>query len=87
MTGRYPTRFGHEFNSGANATGLRLDQTTLATRLKNLGYATAAVGKWHLGSGPDYRPAKRGFFPAHRRRETKNLRRDALRHGRRGSRS
>ncbi len=61
MTGRYPTRFGHEFNSVANATGLRLDQTTLATRLKNLGYATAAVGKWHLGSGPDYRPAKRGF--------------------------
>jgi len=61
MTGRYPTGFGHEFNSVANATGLRLDQTTLATRLKNLGYATAAVGKWHLGSGPDYRPAKRGF--------------------------
>ncbi|MEO6244388.1 MAG: sulfatase-like hydrolase/transferase [Opitutaceae bacterium] len=61
MTGRYPTRFGHEFNSVANQTGLRLDQTTLATRLKNLGYATAAVGKWHLGSGPEYRPTKRGF--------------------------
>ena len=61
MTGRYPTRFGHEFNSVANATGLRLDQTTLATRLKSLGYATAAVGKWHLGSGPDYRPTQRGF--------------------------
>jgi len=61
LTGRYPTRFGHEFNSTANVTGLRLDQTTLATRLKSLGYATAAVGKWHLGSGPDYRPTKRGF--------------------------
>ncbi len=61
MTGRYPTRFGHEFNSVANQTGLRLDQTTLATRLKNLGYATAAVGKWHLGSGPEYRPTQRGF--------------------------
>ncbi len=61
MTGRYPTRFGHEFNSVANQTGLRLDQTTLATRLKNLGYATIAVGKWHLGSGPEYRPTKRGF--------------------------
>lgn len=61
MTGRYPTRFGHEFNSVANQTGLRLDQTTLASRLKALGYATAAVGKWHLGSGPDYRPTKRGF--------------------------
>src|SRR5213592_3919135 len=27
MSGRYPTRFGHEFNSVANVTGLRLDQT------------------------------------------------------------
>jgi arylsulfatase A-like enzyme len=61
MTGRYPTRFGHEFNSVANVTGLRLDQTTLATRLKTLGYATAAIGKWHLGGGPEYRPTRRGF--------------------------
>jgi arylsulfatase A-like enzyme len=61
MTGRYPTRFGHEFNSVANQTGLRLDQTTIANRLKGLGYATAAVGKWHLGAGTEYRPTKRGF--------------------------
>jgi arylsulfatase A-like enzyme len=61
MTGRYPTRFGHEFNSVANQTGLRLDQTTLADRLRSLGYATAVVGKWHLGLGMDYRPTKRGF--------------------------
>ena len=61
MTGRYPTRFGHEFNSVANVTGLRLDQTTLANRLKTLGYATAAIGKWHLGGGPEYRPTRRGF--------------------------
>ena len=61
MTGRYPTRFGHEFNSVANTTGLRLDQRTIADRLKPLGYATAAVGKWHLGAGAEYRPTKRGF--------------------------
>ncbi len=61
LTGRYPTRFGHEFNSVANAVGLRSDQTTLATRLKALGYATAAVGKWHLGSQPENRPTRRGF--------------------------
>lgn len=61
MTGRYPTRFGHEFNSVANKTGLHLKETTLADRLKSLGYATAAVGKWHLGGGPEYRPTKRGF--------------------------
>jgi arylsulfatase A-like enzyme len=61
MTGRYPTRFGHEFNSVANVTGLHLQETTLADRLKRLGYATACVGKWHLGGGLDYRPTKRGF--------------------------
>ncbi len=61
LTGRYPTRFGHEFNSTANAIGLRSDQTTLATRLKAHGYATAAIGKWHLGNQPENRPTKRGF--------------------------
>jgi len=61
LTGRYPTRFGHEFNSVANVTGLRLDQRTLADRLKELGYASATVGKWHLGGGPEYRPTRRGF--------------------------
>ena len=61
MTGRYPTRFGHEFNSVANATGLRLDQRTIADRLKTLGYASITVGKWHLGGGMEYRPTRRGF--------------------------
>jgi arylsulfatase A-like enzyme len=61
MTGRYPTRFGHEFNTVANTVGLRGDQTTMATRMKALGYATAAIGKWHLGNQPENRPAKRGF--------------------------
>ena len=61
MSGRYPTRFGHEFNSVANVTGLHLKETTLADRLKALGYATACVGKWHLGMGMEYRPTKRGF--------------------------
>jgi arylsulfatase A-like enzyme len=61
MTGCYPTRFGHEFNSVANAVGLRADQTTMATRLKALGYSTAAIGKWHLGAQPENRPTKRGF--------------------------
>lgn len=61
MTGRYPTRFGHEFNSVANRTGLRLDQVTLAERLRALGYATACIGKWHLGGGMEYRPTRRGF--------------------------
>ncbi len=61
LTGRYQTRFGHEFNSVARHSGLALTETTIANRLKSLGYATCAIGKWHLGSGPEYRPIKRGF--------------------------
>jgi arylsulfatase A-like enzyme len=63
MTGRYPTRFGHEFNATARQSGLSLQETTLADRLKSLGYATACVGKWHLGgeAGKQYYPTSRGF--------------------------
>ncbi len=62
MTGRYPTRFGHEFNSVASrTTGLSLQETTLADRLKKLGYATVCIGKWHLGGGLPHRPTQRGF--------------------------
>jgi arylsulfatase A-like enzyme len=60
MTGRYPTRFGHENNSMAPG-GLPLTETTLADRMKALGYATCAVGKWHLGNAADRLPMKRGF--------------------------
>ena len=38
-----------------------MQETTIADRLKRLGYATACVGKWHLGGGTAYRPTKRGF--------------------------
>lgn len=61
LTGRYPTRFGHEFNSTHNAVGLSAKETTMADRLKAQGYATAAVGKWHLGHQPSNLPTKRGF--------------------------
>jgi len=60
MTGRYPTRFGHENNAMAPG-GLPLTETTLANRLKALGYATCAVGKWHLGNTADRLPMARGF--------------------------
>jgi arylsulfatase A-like enzyme len=61
LTGRYQTRFGHEFNSTAQASGLSLQETTFPERMKALGYATCAIGKWHLGTKPRYRPMKRGF--------------------------
>jgi arylsulfatase A-like enzyme len=61
MTGRYQTRFGHEFNPGGGKAGLPTTETTIADRFKAAGYATGLVGKWHLGSAPEYHPQKRGF--------------------------
>jgi arylsulfatase A-like enzyme len=65
MTGRYQTHFGHEFNGGGgkgrNEFGLPVEQTTIADRMRALGYATAAVGKWHLGAGPKFIATARGF--------------------------
>ena len=64
MTGRYPTRFGHENNAIAgekSGTGLSLRETTLPSRLKACGYDTICIGKWHLGHGAEYRPMARGF--------------------------
>jgi len=60
MTGRYQTRFGHEFNPGGSQ-GLPLGEKTLADRLKAAGYLTGLVGKWHLGAQPEMHPQKRGF--------------------------
>lgn len=61
MTGRYQTRFGHEFNSTAQVSGLKLDEKTIAEYLKAEGYSTCAIGKWHLGSKEEFRPYNRGF--------------------------
>ncbi len=61
LTGRYQTRFGHEFNPGGAESGLPVTETTLANRLKAAGYATALVGKWHLGSPAAMQPQARGF--------------------------
>lgn len=63
LTGRYQTRFGHEFNPGGNNpdAGLPLSETTIADRFRINGYATGWVGKWHLGGVPKFHPRKRGF--------------------------
>lgn len=62
MTGRYQARTGHDANPNRPGTELLLSETTLAQRLKAIGYATGIVGKWHLGdTGPEYLPAARGF--------------------------
>ncbi|HWA98298.1 MAG TPA: sulfatase-like hydrolase/transferase [Pirellulales bacterium] len=44
-----------------HALGLPLDQVTIADYLKQVGYATGAFGKWHLGYRDEYNPIHRGF--------------------------
>lgn len=64
LTGRYQTRFGHEFNGAGANVGLPVTETTIADRMKTAGYATGWVGKWHLGSADKFHPQKRGFDDA-----------------------
>jgi N-acetylgalactosamine-6-sulfatase len=43
------------------AFGLPADETTIAERLKEAGYATGCFGKWHLGYQPEHNPTRHGF--------------------------
>jgi arylsulfatase A len=73
MTGKYPARLHlTDYIPGEGAPQssrfrlpewqqhLPLEETTLATALKKLGYATAHIGKWHLGGG-EFLPQYQGF--------------------------
>ena len=68
MTGCYPRRVNMH-QSGRNEwvlfpvaqKGLNPNETTIAEVLKAQGYATACVGKWHLGDQPEFLPTRQGF--------------------------
>jgi arylsulfatase A len=73
LTGKYPARVGVTDWIPGRAQWptsrllklpfrqeLPLEETTLAEALKPLGYATASIGKWHLG-GPSFYPTRQGF--------------------------
>ena len=59
LTGRFNSRFG--CTTPTNDRVLPVDTTTLAAALKSVGYETALVGKWHLGSKPEWGPQRYGF--------------------------
>lgn len=62
LTGCYGLRVGVPwvyFPGGRH--GLHPAEVTIAERLKALGYATACVGKWHLGDQPEFLPTRQGF--------------------------
>ena len=62
MTGCYGARVsvpGVFFPAGPN--GLHPSENTVADLLRPLGYATACVGKWHLGDQPEFLPTRQGF--------------------------
>ena len=62
LTGRYPTRVSvPDVLQPTDTGGLSLAETTMADMLKTVGYATMCIGKWHLGSTPQYMPTNRGF--------------------------
>jgi arylsulfatase A len=63
MTGCYPKRVlpipGVLFPAGA--VGLNPQERTVAEVLKDAGYRTACIGKWHLGDQPEFLPTAQGF--------------------------
>lgn len=65
LSGRYQQRFGHEANPTYlpedTRVGLPVAETLLPRLLADAGYATGAVGKWHLGAAPCFHPNARGF--------------------------
>lgn len=67
MTGCYPPRisFGDFEGRGVlfpgDPVGLSPDEMTLPRMIKNAGYATKIVGKWHCGDQPEFLPTRHGF--------------------------
>lgn len=68
MTGCYPRRVNmHDNDTGlcvlfpVNKKGLNPAEITIADLLKEQGYATACIGKWHLGDQPEFLPTSQGF--------------------------
>lgn len=65
LSGRYPGRFGPQALVPSNLRAMDPGTPTLASALRSAGYATFQVGKWHLGSRPEWGPTAFGFDHAY----------------------
>ena len=65
ITGRYqyrlPVGLAEPIGTGATNVGLPPEHPTLPSILRDAGYGTALIGKWHLGNLPNYDPMKSGY--------------------------
>ncbi|MGJ8650120.1 MAG: sulfatase family protein [Opitutaceae bacterium] len=63
LTGRYAKRWGHNGRVyfPDSEDGMPPSEITIAELLKEVGYQTALIGKWHLGHLPKYLPTAQGF--------------------------
>jgi arylsulfatase A len=63
LTGCYPRRTGNEVwvHRPDSTNGIPPSRLTLAELFQSEGYATACIGKWHLGFKEPYLPANQGF--------------------------
>ncbi len=63
LTGCYPRRVGNHIwvHRADSNTGIHPDELTLAELFKDNGYATACIGKWHLGFHEPFLPHNQGF--------------------------
>jgi len=62
LTGSYPQRVGiYSVLFPASPIGLNPDEITIAGALKNQGYTTQLVGKWHCGDQSEFLPTRHGF--------------------------
>ena len=61
LTGRYPIRHTPHNFGPESKNGIPVEEITIADMLKEEGYQTMAIGKWHLGHMPEYLPTANGF--------------------------
>jgi autotransporter-associated beta strand protein len=64
LTGRYQQKFGMDYNINSTSSplvGVPTSELMMPQRMKDLGYSTGMVGKWHIGLSAAQLPNEKGF--------------------------